>query len=129
MVGCAGGEKQIPCGDDNKKGKSKGKGKGKSKGKGEKQIPSGDDNKKGKSKGKGKSEGKGKGKTKSDLTWLPVEREIAHDAGAEFVDRVRGGDVEGLAVVAPGEVGGDLGEFDLAEDLAFGRKDADAAGA
>jgi hypothetical protein len=49
------GKKQIPCGNDRKKGKSKGNGKGNNKcnGNGKKQIPGGSDRKKGKSKGKG----------------------------------------------------------------------------
>jgi hypothetical protein len=56
------GGKQIPCGNDSKKGKGKGKGKsegrGKSKGKGT-------------SEGKGKREGKGKGREWSrPLVWL-----------------------------------------------------------
>jgi hypothetical protein len=44
------GEKQIPCGDDSKKGKGRSKGKGK----GKKQIPFGDDSKKGNGNGKGR---------------------------------------------------------------------------
>src|SRR5580704_3257249 len=64
-----------------------------------------------------------------NLARLPVEGQISHHACAELVHRVRSGDVEGLAVVAPSEVGGDFGEFDLAEDFAFGREYANAAGA
>jgi len=69
------GEKQIPCGDDRKRGK------GKSKGKSEKQIPCGDDRKKGKGKsekqipcGDDRQKGKGNNKCEGKRKGLRWER-------------------------------------------------------
>src|SRR5689334_9461586 len=66
--------------------------------------------------------------SKACILWLLVHRLLAGDFQRNAIDAGGGGDVGRLQIrTAPGEIGRDFGQLDLAQQLALRREDANAA--